>query len=344
MPVLFPTLKIALTIFGAMCLCMAFLLRENEEGEIQSKLEDLWIKIDDLQKHAISRHIAFIRIVTNVIGDFFGRIFGPKTLSFRSFCVSTCFTIGLVLLTLFLFNYLTGSRDKIIFEPIATIVISLAYGLVVILIKDRKWLLVWYTGFCYFIYTNYLMYIYEFISATIRSGNSIPVFLLLMFLIGFGGGSVVFAVLVSIVRKSLVWLSKSDSLIRLILIFFLNSLPFLVVYVGFHSALYSLLLFGAVNSKKFWVLGIEMTILFSLVCLVITSLLFAISAVMLICLSSAILLHKAFWPALERPIYALQRFGIIQRRKTVAGFGVLIILMAWGKWEILFKMIDKLIP
>jgi len=350
MPTLSFTLKIMLTVFGAMCVSIAFLLREDEEGRIQNRLENLWIKIDDLQKQAVSRHIAFIRTVSDAVSNLFNRVFGSKIFSIRSFCISTCLSIALIFLTIFSFNYFTGKRDSILYELLGTGIIILIYGIVVALITDRKWLRVWYAGFCYFIYAKYLQYTYEFISASISSSNPLPVLVLLMMILGLGGGSVVFALLIGIVRKSLVWLSKSNSLLKLILIILLNSLPMLSVYIGAHSVIYSLIFYEAADKAGFtsgagqwWSLGIVLMSLFFLVCIIITNLIFTFSAIIFIALSIAVLLHKAFWPVLERPIYALQRFGVIQRRKTVAGLGVLLILASWGKWDIILKMLDKLI-
>ena len=43
-------------------------------------------------------------------------------------------------------------------------------------------------------------------------------------------------------------------------------------------------------------------------------------------LSILMLLHRIFWPLVHRPIYALQRFGIFQHRKTIASIGSTIAL------------------
>jgi len=55
-------------------------LYETQQGELQSRVEDLWIGIDDLQPYAISRHVSFMRVIAQFVSRFFDSFFGSKLL------------------------------------------------------------------------------------------------------------------------------------------------------------------------------------------------------------------------------------------------------------------------
>ena len=44
-------------------------LTETEEGRLQNRLEELWIRVDDLQSRAVSRQAAFLQQVSGLIAD-----------------------------------------------------------------------------------------------------------------------------------------------------------------------------------------------------------------------------------------------------------------------------------
>jgi hypothetical protein len=51
-------------LLGLFCVLTAVVLNPDEEGKIQSKLEDFWIRVDDFQNLALTRHVAFMVLAT----------------------------------------------------------------------------------------------------------------------------------------------------------------------------------------------------------------------------------------------------------------------------------------
>ena len=75
---------------GCVSLYMAFFLYEDERGQLQNRLEELWISIDDEGRKARDRNAAFLRGIVRIVSDAFDRIFGPEILSARAVVVSLC--------------------------------------------------------------------------------------------------------------------------------------------------------------------------------------------------------------------------------------------------------------
>ena len=46
-------IRVTVAILGGLLLYVGLFLHEDEEGRIQNRLEQLWIRIDDLQQSAI---------------------------------------------------------------------------------------------------------------------------------------------------------------------------------------------------------------------------------------------------------------------------------------------------
>jgi hypothetical protein len=55
------------TLLGLFCVLTAILLYPNQEGIIQSKLEDFWVRADDYKSLALSRHAAFMTQVAGIV-------------------------------------------------------------------------------------------------------------------------------------------------------------------------------------------------------------------------------------------------------------------------------------
>ena len=76
-------LRLALAVIGAAMLAAAGLLYENEEGVVQSKLEALWISLDDRSVAMLGRHGAFLSragVVTEVL---LSKVVGDRAISWR---------------------------------------------------------------------------------------------------------------------------------------------------------------------------------------------------------------------------------------------------------------------
>jgi len=71
----------------------ALFLYETEHRLIQSRLEELWVHIDDMQKMTVRRHIAFLRVAAGTASRFLDRLLGEYFVSLRAFTVTACFSL-----------------------------------------------------------------------------------------------------------------------------------------------------------------------------------------------------------------------------------------------------------
>jgi hypothetical protein len=76
--------RIIAGIVGLMLLYAAFFLHETEEREVQSRIEDWWIAIDDVGKDLHARHVAFMRGIARVTTAGLDGLFGKRILSLRA--------------------------------------------------------------------------------------------------------------------------------------------------------------------------------------------------------------------------------------------------------------------
>jgi hypothetical protein len=87
------------------CVLSAIVLYPNEEVKIQSKFEDFWIRVDDFQNLALTRHAAFMTGIAKLETRFLDRVFGNRLISIRALGVSFCFSLGTIALTAMLLSY-----------------------------------------------------------------------------------------------------------------------------------------------------------------------------------------------------------------------------------------------
>jgi hypothetical protein len=94
-------------LLGIFCVLTAIVLYPDEEGKIQSKFEDFWVRVDDSKRLALSRHAAFMTQVAKLETRFLDRVFGTKLISRRALGISVCCSLGALLfaLVLFFFSY-----------------------------------------------------------------------------------------------------------------------------------------------------------------------------------------------------------------------------------------------
>jgi len=81
---------LVLGLMGLLLLYAGLFLTETEEGRLQNRLEELWIRVDDLQSRAVSRQAAFLQQVSGLIADGLVQLFGRKLFSVESVASSLC--------------------------------------------------------------------------------------------------------------------------------------------------------------------------------------------------------------------------------------------------------------
>jgi hypothetical protein len=93
---------------GVFCILTAIFLYPNEEGTMQRKLEDVWVRVDDYQRLALSRHAAFMTGVAQLETRIFDTFFGKKLFSAQALGISFCCSFTLVSLLAFNASILFG--------------------------------------------------------------------------------------------------------------------------------------------------------------------------------------------------------------------------------------------
>ena len=79
---------------GLFCVLTATMLYPGEEGKIQSTFEDSWVRVDDYQKRALSKHAAFMTEVAKLESRFIDRVFGEGPFSVRAIGVAYVAALG----------------------------------------------------------------------------------------------------------------------------------------------------------------------------------------------------------------------------------------------------------
>src|SRR5216684_8894839 len=89
-------LHLLVDLLGLSLLYAALFLHENEEGQLQNRLEKLWIAVDDLSKAALSKQAAFLQQVSAMANSALNKLFGTRLFSVGAVSASLCLSIGCV--------------------------------------------------------------------------------------------------------------------------------------------------------------------------------------------------------------------------------------------------------
>jgi hypothetical protein len=107
-----------------------FFTYESQEGRIQSRLEDLWIRVDDLQKAALSWHLSFVRVCAGALTSLGDKLFGPKLISVQAIGVSMCFAFVVWSVGLLLVDLVEWSRFNVGESNLSDIIIYTFLGVI----------------------------------------------------------------------------------------------------------------------------------------------------------------------------------------------------------------------
>src|SRR5260370_34459695 len=89
---------------GLLRLYTGLFLAGTGGGQLQDRLEELWVRVDDLQSRALTRQAAFLQQASSLVADGFVRVFGRKLVSVRSVASCLCFSMASMYLSLALFG------------------------------------------------------------------------------------------------------------------------------------------------------------------------------------------------------------------------------------------------
>jgi hypothetical protein len=317
-------------------------LYEDEEGKIQNRLEDLWLKVDDFQHLALSKHVALMRMIAGLMNTGFNWVFGKKLVSVESVAVSYCYSlasIDLVLVLVVLRWNPTQFSYRVLFSAISYLMFGTAFAY----FRDSKWGRAICFGSLFVIILKT-----DLIPLVIMTLNNdyhlLPIPITIVLTVVFN--TILFTLFIIVLRKSLYKISTSESAVKIGLISLLNLLPTIVV-IGLVSLMLRRMLNSPLPSdfiKQNLLTNLSGSLTFFLVAFgtfaFFGNIIFAITAAISVLIAMAMLLHKIFWPVINRPIYALQKFGIAKRNKLFIACGLILIVASCGKYEWLERVLS----
>jgi hypothetical protein len=313
-------------LLGVFCLVTATLLYPKEDGTIQSKLEDFWVRVDDYKNFALSKHAAFMTQVAQLETRFLDRVFGKELFSGQALGMSICFSLGIPTTWIVSQDALVGwsfSASLRVFYPFP--IFCLAVGATILFLQNRNVLrraLVIAACLCLALWIG-------FNSFMPRLEGLISVAALIIFLAIVG--IIIDIFFIAATRRLLRWAGTMSSSARVLavvvfdlaLAFLLTSPLFLFQPVGVGTP-------PAIVLAKVVALGNLFDVLLAL--------LFVLLAVLL-------LVHRVVWPLLSRALFRMADIGTKGRRAILAAVGTALLGTAvfGGKFpELLAKLIGKL--
>ena len=348
-------------VVGVILICWAHFSDEPEEKKLQDQLSTLWVLCDDYKKRPLSRHTQMTQRLLRAIGSVIDRIFGDRLISVRSIGVSFWYAIAcnLVVLLAILGNaairgpgiysyYMVDSHGvgpSVTVTEVSAVfatclwLLGVAAGLGVIgtlpLYTSRPiWLGCWIAillaiaGYLYpsigHTHSSYLtmtntttQHVTLKTTAVTFVAFSHPVRVTVVSLFTLLAVAVPTG-FVALFRLVLRGTSALDSLWRMmaaILVYALTALgfvfaPALVAYLTPWSAVIA-------NNES----AMQQIVGTSVALLAPSNLLPMATSALSLLFMLGLLIHRLFWPFVQRPLYALQRMDTDARKKLLAGAG-----------------------
>jgi len=320
---------LVLGLMGLLLLYAGLFLTETEEGRLQNRLEELWIRVDDLQSRAVTRQAAFLQQVSGLIADGLVKLFGQKLFSVKSVASCLCFSMASFYLSLALF---------VKAMPVLTRPVLLTCSLILLGCGFSQKLR--YLGFAVLALGGLLQ--------LLRLRASLATYQVSLGEFVFGAVIYLIAILsvigfVALTRWSLRLASQLSSTPGLIAIILANvalsaSLISPLIFVEllpFHISVY-----GPTVGRS--LISLPRGFLIFFYSISVTNLFTAALPVVVVLVLLAALLHRLVWPVISRPVYAAHRHGVITQHKLLTTLGALCLGLAWPH-NILVKAIGKVI-
>ena len=298
-------------LIGLLLLYAGCFLTETEEGKLRNLLEELWIRVDDLQSTAMSRQAALLQQVFCLTARGLVTVFGQKLFSVKSLASCLCFALASMSLSLAL---LAG--DSPAFPRTATIIWAIVFA-VFGFSRRLRYLGLGLTALgaiLSLLSLGGVFRAYQLSYQDVMSG-----------ILGYTLGMLSVIASIALIRWSLRLASQQSNAVVLVTIIVANLL--------LAAFLIGPLLFALLIPRLFWLgpkmLGIlqsrPMVFLYSTSG---TTLFAAVLALIVVIVLLSALVHRMLWPALSRTVYAAHRHGLIEP-KLLRKVGVACLILAW---------------
>jgi len=315
---------------GFLFVYIALFLHEDEEGNLQNRLVELWATIYDLSKEAHSRNVLLAKESLALINRGLNSLFGEKLFSLRSLSGAIYFSLASlsVGLNLSFLNFDMAIRDSEIrgedyIRAMIFPTITIILGILSITIQRKLWLYIWSSGS--FIAT--ILSTWGYMRGWSVDSPSKEIIIIIL---------VVWAGILC----DLAFLALNRYLIRIASQ--LNSIMHIIAMI-----MVNIFLAVAYISPAYWIRGhsvgfMEIPVGYVFFLLSSTNLVTAFWALLIIFLLLVAFLHRLFWPFIERPLYAITRHEIA--RKPILLLVPAILLLTWAipAWKPFWEVLGKL--
>ncbi|HTB92164.1 MAG TPA: hypothetical protein VK728_04990 [Candidatus Sulfotelmatobacter sp.] len=324
----------ALRIVGILILYVAVFLYEDEEGRIQNWLEELWLRVRYGRDVALTTAAAIFSFAAQATSRMFDKVFGPRLFSIRAATISVCFSIAsfflIVPLAVFLFKVSPELKNESYRNLwMATLWVSFAISRA--LVEDSKWLrVIWYASFTVTLVTNLGQILFVvFVGMGISPGVRLVIFLTGLLALSFVCDLSILGFVRWVVRRA----SRMTGLFQI-----LGSL-ILTAFIGIGLVVVPFKMMMAFSPAR------SPSNLIGLACLAViplnvVDLFFSLAVFFVLGLFT---LHRLFWPVLERPLYAIARYGVIKQKALLWALG-LVLLAGLGNAKSIFQWLVEALP
>jgi hypothetical protein len=324
-------------LLGVFCVVTAVLLYPNEDGKIQSKLEDLWVRVDDFERAASSWSAQFMMQVARLETHLFDRVFGSQLFSVHALTVSCSVSLLSAVAVQFIFQNSVFPSETYVQYMTRSIVICLLSAIVLILAirfyRSRPRVLGTILVADISAITIWMSFDHSVIEMESKGyGLIFSLALVASFICDIG--------FIALTRQLIRRASESNSFVRVLSAVLLNSLLGLILFVPIYVVTYAIEKWEDTrvipelyqHLEEFCgVLGV-----FNLVDFTFALIFFAL---VLLALT-----HRAVWPLLSRTLFRMTDIGTKGRRAilTTVGFALLAAGVTGKVPELVQKLIEKL--
>jgi hypothetical protein len=290
----------------------ALFLREEEEGQLENRLEQWWQKIRLLHTQATSRETAFLKVVAQITAAGFAKVFGERLLGPKAIAASVSYSMTAVM------GALAVGQYEVRFEPMANaffwwliglsglffIVLGSLGPFVKTVARKTVWLVCVLTAaITWAPLADYAFARHSHGPFLLAPNTYMEVVCMLPLAVGCD------FVFIALTRAMLSWAARSNSLVKIAGLAICNSgLAVILVFLPVRVALFYY------SDSSVWM----SSTLLLIACSNVLELLVSSVAILV---AFAMLLHRFLWPLMERPIYALHRHHVFTNQKKLLFFG-----------------------
>lgn len=318
-------------VMGFLLLYVAIFLYEDEEGRLQNRLEVWWIKVRYGRDRALSRAAEIFAFSTKAASQLFDKVFGPRLLSLRAVAVSLCLSMASLNL----------------FAPLLSI---FGYGVPAPGSTSAIW-----TGLCFLAFgfgrslfdTKWMSRLWNIVLILVLAQNFGEIIVRVVFQMGLHAALRFLTFLGMLLTLSfafdLLFLGLTRWMVRRTSV--MTKLPFMIGFLLLNILLAVALVFSPVVILAKSMPDEHHPSLLSLAALAVIPL---NSVDVMLCLFvffvlALFVVHRLLWPLLERPLYAIARYGLIKRKALLWAVGLALIAGPDKDKAILHWLIEKVL-